>query len=40
MNKEVRIEMSFGNAMKFISCLLVAFSHYYTYIVIELARGG
>ena len=36
----IAINRSFGDLIKFISCILVAFSHYYTYIVIELGHGG
>lgn len=42
MNKEIQINRDFSDMLKFVSCLLVAFSYYYyyTYIVIELEQGG
>lgn len=40
MNKEFIISKSLSDMLKFASCLLVAFSHYYTYVVIEKQVGG
>ena len=40
MNKKVIISKSLSDMLKFVSCLLVAFSHYYTYVVIEKQMGG
>ena len=40
MNKKFIISKSLSDMLKFVSCLLVAFSHYYTYVVIEKQVGG
>lgn len=40
MNKKFIISKSLSDMLKFASCLLVAFSHYYSYVVIEKQVGG
>ena len=42
MNNNIIISKSLSDMLKFVSCLLVAFSHYYTYVVIEqrVCGGG
>lgn len=40
MSREVQISREFGNMLKFVSSLLVAFCHYGTYRVIDCHDGG